>query len=277
MGTALAQTLLGAGRAITAWNRSPKRTEALARGGATIAPTASGALAASPVSIVCIDSYASLRQQLEGHIQPGALDGRTVVQLTTGTPGEAKNAADWMASLGAGYLDGAILCSPQDIGTPASSVLLAGDAAAHALAAPVVSPLKGVRYLGPSVGAAAALDLAWLTTRFGRFVALAHATHICLSEGAEVSDFAALFPEDPVLQGYLGIVADNDYDSTTASRSVWAEALERIRRQGREAGIDTEIPDFFASLFGRALAAGHGERNVMSLVKVTGGPRMNGG
>jgi hypothetical protein len=44
--------------------------------------------------------------------------------------------------------------------------------------------------------------------------------------------------------------------------------LHRIQQQGVGANINTEISDFVASFFKKAVNAGYGEQNVMSLFKV---------
>jgi hypothetical protein len=54
---------------------------------------------------------------------------------------------------------------------------------------------------------------------------------------------------------------------------VWGTALQRIQQQGIDANINTEIPDFVASFFKKAIDAGYGEENVMALVKVLQGDR----
>ena len=41
-----------------------------------------------------------------------------------------------------------------------------------------------------------------------------------------------------------------------ATLQVWADALERIRMQARDAGIDTRFPDFTNRLFAQAIEAG---------------------
>ena len=51
-----------------------------------------------------------------------------------------------------------------------------------------------------------------------------------------------------------------------------AELLnEHLQQQGIDAGINTDIPDFAASFFEKAIEAGHGQKNVMALVKVLQG------
>ncbi len=125
-----------------------------------------------------------------------------------------------------------------------------------------------LRYLGPNVAAASALDLAWLTTRYGRFMAIIHAANICKSEGVSIDDFASLFPNEPTIQSYAKVIHEESFHECTATLQVWGAALQRIQQQGVDANINTEIPDFVASFFKKAVNAGYGEQNVMSLFKV---------
>src|SRR5687768_661543 len=100
MGAALAHALLAKGRRITVWNRTAARAEPLQRAGAALAPDVAAAVAAAPVVIVCVTDYASTRALLE----PVDLRGRVLVQLSTGTPQEARETAAWAAARGAQYL-----------------------------------------------------------------------------------------------------------------------------------------------------------------------------
>lgn len=269
MGAALARAIQGAGHGLTVWNRSPARTEPFIAAGIPVAPDPVAAVAASPVVLVCIDDYGATRELLETASIAPLLTGRTIVQLSTGTPAEARAAAERMAALGAHYLDGAILAGPQHIGTDEAQILLSGDVEAHARAGPLLTCLGGtVRYLGENVAAASALDLAWLTTCYGRFLGLIHAANICNAEGASLEHFISLFPEKPDYQHYARVIHERSFDGATGTLAVWGNALKRIQRQGRDAGINTEIPDFASVFFERAIAAGHGGKNVMSLYKV---------
>ncbi len=61
MGAALARTLLAHGHPVTVWNRSAEKAAPLVEEGATLAATASDAIAASPATIVCIESHSHTR------------------------------------------------------------------------------------------------------------------------------------------------------------------------------------------------------------------------
>jgi len=275
MGSALARALLAAGHRITVWNRSPGRAKAVVSLGAREARSFAEALAASPVVLICIDNYASVLSLLETDGLADLLVGRTIANLTTGTPREAEALSVWVGARGAHYLDGAILCGPNEIGTKTGEVLLSGDALAWRAAGPLLTCLAGkVRNVGQGVGDAAALDLAWLTMSYVQFIGVAHAARICRAQGIDLQAFIELFPAEPFRADtdtetckLARIIKDEAYDQPTATLQVWGEALARIQMQARDAGIPSAIPDFVAGYFQRAMDMGLGQQEAIAIYK----------
>jgi len=269
MGSALARAIQRAGHELTVWNRSPAKMQPFVDDGVTGAPDVASAITASPVILVCIDNYAVTNTILQSDEIKPLLAGRTVVQLSTGTPRQAQETSEWMKLHNVSYLDGAILAGPVEIGTEDTQLLLSGDEAAQQRAGHLLECIGGtVRYLGANVRAASALDLSWLCIRYGRFLALMQAASICKSENVGMDEFISLFPDSPNIQHYARVVHNESFHKYTASLTVWDAALQRIQQQGVDAGINTDIPDFVAGFFKKALDAGYGENNVMALVKV---------
>ena len=116
MGSALARAIQLAGHGLTVWNRSPAKTRPFVDNGVAAAPHIGSAISASPVILICVDNYAVTNSVLRSNNIEPLLAGRTVVQLSTGTPKEAREASEWMAARGVAYLDGAILAGPNQIG-----------------------------------------------------------------------------------------------------------------------------------------------------------------
>jgi len=269
MGAALARTLQRAGHDLTVWNRSPVKMQPFIDDGVAGAPDVVSAIAASPVIVICIDNYAATNSMLRSDEVPPLLAGRTVVQLSTGTPREAAECAEWMKAHDVSYLDGAILAGPGTIGTDSSIILLAGEEAAYERSGGMLACLGGdVRYLGANVRAASALDLAWLCDSYGRFLAVTHAACLCESEGVGVDEFASLFDKESNIRHDANVIHASDFENCTATLQVWGAGLQHIRAQGEDAGIDTGFPDFVSSLFRKAVDAGYGEEHVTALIKV---------
>ena len=269
MGAALARALHREGHDLTVWNRTPTRTQPFADAGVAVAEDAAAAIAASPVVVICIDDYDATHALLCHNDIAPLLAGRTIVQLSTGSPKQAAEAAQWMHERGIHYLDGAILAGPGDIDNVTGEILLCGDADANDRAGAMLQCLAGsVRYLGSNVRAASALDLAWLTVRYGEFISVAHAANLCRSEEADLGDFISLFADNPIVQERALTVHEDAFDECTATLGVWGAALAKIQKQGRDAGINTDFPDTVAGLFDKAVAAGYGQQHAMAICKV---------
>ena len=56
-----------------------------------------------------------------------------------------------------------------------------------------------------------------------------------------------------------------------ASLAVWADVVDLIQKQAKDSGISPELPDLLATIYHRALEAGHGDEDVAALYKVLGG------
>jgi 3-hydroxyisobutyrate dehydrogenase-like beta-hydroxyacid dehydrogenase len=265
MGSALARAFLAGGHQVTIWNRSANKTAALASSGARSAITFEDAVLASPVVIVCIDNYGNtlrLFEQTERY-----LAGKTVIQLSTGSPRAARDSAKWFKDRGADYLDGAILASPSAIGKDAL-IVVAGAAATFERCKPFLAAVAGdLRYVGANIGTASALDLAWLSEYYGFFLGVIHGVRVCESEGVPLDQYAALAEDGSRSKWLLSIIASGRFENPSATLAVWYAALRRIKEHGREAGLSCEIPDFAATYFEHAIASGHGEEHVAALVK----------
>ena len=269
MGSALARTIHQAGYEITVWNRSSEKMQPFIDDNIVAAPDEISAIKASPNILICIDNYEATRSLIDTEKVTSLLRGRTVIQLSTGTPREAIETAEWMKNHEVFYLDGAILAGPNDIGTASGQILLCGDEAAYSATSKILACLgEDVRYLGTNYRAASALDLAWLCDSYGRFMAVIHAARLCESENVGVDQFASLFGEESLVRRYANVIYSEDFKNCTATLQVWGSALNRIQTQGRDSGIDTAFPDFVDSLFKKAINAGYGDEHVMSLVKV---------
>ena len=212
MGAALARAIQRAGHDLSVWNRSPAKMQPFIDDGVAGAADLVAAITASSVILICIDNYAVTDALMHSEEIAPLLAGRTVVQLSTGTPQEARAASEWMIAHGVAYLDGAILAGPSMIGGDDAQILLSGDEAAHQRAAHLLQCLGGtVRYLGANVGTASALDLAWLTTCYGRFMAVIHAASLCESEAASLDDFISLFPDEPDTRHYARVIHEQSF------------------------------------------------------------------
>lgn len=273
MGTALAKAQVKAGHDVTVWNRSPQRMAPLVELGAKGAESVAAVVKASPVIMVCIDNYAATNALLRADDVVPHLSGRTVIQLGTGTPREARDCETWLQACGADYLDGIIQPYPDGIGAADSQILFSGSKAVFKALRPFLKCLGGdLRFIGEKVGAAAALDLAGLSCSLGMYVGFAHGAGLCEAEGVSLDHFATLHPEGHRIRKLAEIVHADAFALGSlhpgASIRVWEECIQRLQAQARDAGMSSEFPDNISGIFKRALAAGIGEEDLAALIKV---------
>ena len=121
MGRELARTLIEKGNDVTVWNRSPEKAAPLVEAGANLAASAAWALRASDATITCVRTHVDTRALLEA--DPGALSGKTLIELSTGDAGEAEALMAWVRAQGAACLIGMIAVFPKDIGKPDSAIV----------------------------------------------------------------------------------------------------------------------------------------------------------
>ena len=268
MGSALARACVSAGYRTAVWNRDGAKSDPFARAGATVAGSPLGAAEASPLTILCLSGYGTARRLFDPAGQ-GALSGRTIVQLSTGSPDEAADLQAFLTAKGAAYLDGAILGGPAAIGTAAGRILVCGEIAAWRRHEPVLRCLGGgLRHVGENIRAAAALDLAWLTQRFGAFVGVAHALSLCAAEGVGADTFANAVAEGDDARRIAGVVQAGTYDNPSARLSVWRAANDQILAHADRRGINRGFPELVSRLLTGAEARGLGDMDIAAICRV---------
>jgi 3-hydroxyisobutyrate dehydrogenase-like beta-hydroxyacid dehydrogenase len=272
MGSALAKALIDAGHSITVWNRSPERLDNIVALGAQGASDVFEAVKASNLVLVCVSNYTATRNFLETEDVLPHLDGKTLVQMGTGTPGEARDNEAWMKSHGGDYLDVTIDPYPEGIGEEDSMFFISGSKAAYELSKPFLKNFGGdLRYLGENVGAANTLDLSELIYSLCRFVGFAHAARLCEIEGVGLDQFASIYHEGEPARKLAEMVHANNYALGAihpgASVRVWEGCVQLIQDHARTSGINDEVPKFVSRLFKKAIALGYGEEDVAALVK----------
>jgi 3-hydroxyisobutyrate dehydrogenase-like beta-hydroxyacid dehydrogenase len=153
MGFTLADLMLKAGKSVSLWNRSRDKAEALLTRGAVFAETPAAAIAASPVTLICVYDYDASRSILADEGVAGALRGRLIVNLGTGSPEDAREVRSAIARQGGRYLDGAIQAAPSQMGEPGTPILISGPATDFAQVQPLLKILAGnLVYLGDRIG-----------------------------------------------------------------------------------------------------------------------------
>lgn len=273
MGTALAEALLREHLSVTVWNRTASRCTRLGAQGARVAATAASAVAASEVLIVCLSNYAITEEVLGVRDGRAALKGKTLIQLSSGTPKEARDTAARAREYGAQYLDGAILAYPSHIGSAKAQILIAGSGAAFNRQQGLLQMLGTPVFVGESPGAAAALDCATLTSSILATIALIHGAALCESEGVEIEQLVSMVNARLPIRAELNReiaekIRTQRYDTPQSSVSTWAGVARHFVHIAQENHLAPDVPSFVSQLLDRAVVNGLGDQEIASLINI---------
>ena len=272
MGSALAATLIEKGHAVTVWNRTAAKAEPLVSAGAVQAATPRDAVAASPVTIVCVGGYADTREVLDTTAH--ALAGKVLVQLTTGTGAQADELDGWAQATGVDYLDGVILAYPSQIGTAEASVLAAGHPSAWEQCSSLLLDLGGASaYLGENLRSPAALDSAVVTSLTAMALGVIHGALLCEAEDFPIPVFAEIvqqtFPTAAgAMDGLLSSIVENRFDDPAAALRTYAAPISAWANERRELGVNAEFLEFLDGVLSKSIASGYGDEELSAVIKV---------
>jgi 3-hydroxyisobutyrate dehydrogenase-like beta-hydroxyacid dehydrogenase len=263
MGSALARAFLANRHRVTVWNRTAAKATTLVKAGAQQAKSVEDAAAASDVIVVCVLDYAVSESLLTPPAVTEKLRGKTLVQLTSGTPRLAREAEAWAHSNTVSYLDGAIISYPSGVGTPDCTILYAGQQQVFEARKQLLGCLGGnSMFLGESIGSASALDSSLLTFGFKAELGFLHGAALCEAEGIPIDSYReAANAVMPILVADMlkaaAMIPKANY-AGEASLQVAASVFSNILRFSDEAGVDRAGSESLVTLVKRAIDAGYG-------------------
>ncbi|GIH95459.1 NAD(P)-dependent oxidoreductase [Planobispora siamensis] len=276
MGRALAGAFLKAGHPTTVWNRTPAKADRLVAEGARQAPTAGDALRASPLTIICLTDYQAVHELLGA--SEAALDGTTLVNLTSGTSAQARETARWAGKRGARYLDGAIMAVPPAIGTDEAVILHSGPQADFEAHRPTLGALGTVTHLGADHGLASLYDTAGLAMMWSVLNAWLQGTALLRTAGVDAATYAPFAQQIATgvagwLPGYAEQIDSGSFPAEVSALETDARAMAHLIEESEAAGVNAELPRLIKAMADRSIAAGHGAEQYPVLIEEFGRPR----
>jgi 3-hydroxyisobutyrate dehydrogenase-like beta-hydroxyacid dehydrogenase len=267
MGSALARAFSAAGHDVAVWNRTPGKARAV--GGGTVAmEDLVGAVSGRELVVVSLSNYAASFEVFSAKGVASALAGTTLVQLTSGSPADARSGLEWAKAHGVDYLDAAILAYPGFVATDYATVFYAGSRPVFDRHLETLQAIaKNSIYVDEKIGSAATLDCAILEAYYGGSLAFLHAAAMCKAEGLDPKTF---FSQKNSFLGLISVTADaaqgmienNDFSGDQCSLNTHVAAIEHIVRLSKDARLSARFPKELLDNYKRALSAGLGEKEL---------------
>lgn len=272
MGSALARAFAAAGHEVAVWNRTPSKARAV--GGGTLAlESLREAVSGRELVVVSLSNYAACFELLTSEGVASALAGTTLVQLTSGSPADAREGLAWANANGVDYLDAAILAYPGFVATDYATVFYAGSRSVFDRHLETLQAIarKSI-HVDEKIGSAATLDCAILEAYYGGSLAFLHAAAMCKAEGLDPITF---FSHKDSFLGLLSVTADaaqgmverNDFSGDQCSLNTHVAAIEHIVRLSRDARMSARFPKELLDNYKRAISAGLGSEELPAVFR----------
>ena len=261
LGTALAAAGLDHGIPTSVWNRTSSRARALAGRGATLQPTVTNLVDSVDVVVVTVSTYADVRSLL-AEVRSD-LRGRTIVNLSSGTPSDAVALADEVHRRGGRYLDGAAMGGTRLVGDPSATFFYSGDHDAFTEYREALAAFGNPLFLGAEPGTASAYDTALLGMILGFLTAAYQARALLQRQDIDTERFPSVVRDywPFVIDLYARHEAQIRTGSITADDGtvdVYVDAVRHVIDTGASLGIDTSLAEAISDLLRRTSDNGHG-------------------
>jgi 3-hydroxyisobutyrate dehydrogenase-like beta-hydroxyacid dehydrogenase len=274
MGSRIARILACDGASVAAWNRTAPDPQAWVDSGVTLHRDAGTAVREAALVIAVPFAYENTQEALASVAEAGAMRGKVLVNLSWGSLEGAAEMQRWCWAAGAEYLDGALLCYPDELGGHGGRIVISGSRLAAADVLESLGPLGSVRYLGEDPAAANAVGTA-VGAVFYHSALAAFYEAIAFSSRFGVEP-EALLPEIRRMIDLLSTHVEIDiatirsgrYDEPSATVDVQLDGVRMAACDLASVGQPSPLMRGFLELVGPLAGAGHGNGSIARLYDV---------
>jgi 3-hydroxyisobutyrate dehydrogenase-like beta-hydroxyacid dehydrogenase len=260
MGSPMAGRLLGAGHALTVWNRTEERAEPLVAAGAKAASTPAEAAGGAEIVITMLADPAALDRVALGPagLGEGLRPGATLIDMSTVGPDAIRSVAERLPA-GVDVMDAPVLGSIPAARDGTLKVFAGGEDPVVERRAPFLEVFGTIFRFGP-LGSGAAMKLVANSTLGALMAGLAEA--LALADGFGLDQAEVL---DVLVDSPIGVTAKSKRplieSGTYAPNFKLAHGLkdmELVNRAAEQLGLNLPLARAARSQFESAVAAGLG-------------------
>ncbi|UUU23334.1 NAD(P)-dependent oxidoreductase [Streptomyces sp. DSM 40750] len=268
MGAAMARSLVRAGHAVQAWNRTREKAEPLAADGARIAESPAEAVRGADVVLTMLYDGAAVLDVM-GEAAPGLSPGAAWVQSTTAGVEAVAELAALAHEHGLVFFDAPVLGTRQPAEAGQLTVLAAGPVEGRGTVMPVFDAV-GARtvWTGEDGAAGTATRLKLVTNSWVLAATNAAGEVLALSKALDVDphSFFEIIEGGPLDMGYLraksALVLDGRLSPASFAVATAAKDARLIVEAGQRHGVRLDVAAAGADRFARAAAQGHADEDM---------------
>jgi 3-hydroxyisobutyrate dehydrogenase-like beta-hydroxyacid dehydrogenase len=270
MGSAISKCLIEDGAEIVVWNRAAEKAQRMQALGARVADSAVAACNHADVIIVVTGSPIDLAADFNELGE--RLEGKVVVNLTTGRPADIQTLNRIVSGAGAKFVNGTIQCFPPDIGKENAVMLFGADEQSWSEVEPILRTLAPQSiYISARPDAPNVLDIG-LTGSFvfGAGSAFLEGLRFVVNSGISIDELRALMKtyiegQSKFVEGLFEAVAASDYSAGGAALDVYARATGMFQQAHEDIGQPPRIVKALRERILSSIDAGSGDQGFAAL------------
>ncbi|QTT90958.1 NAD(P)-dependent oxidoreductase [Pseudomonas chlororaphis] len=265
IGAPVARNLSQHGFRVNAWNRTAAKTQALIPDGIQALPNPADAVQGADIVLTLLKDGPSVLQAMQA-AAPALSKGTLWLQLSTVGVEDTATLAAFAAEHGLVFYDAPVQGTRQPAEQGQLIILASGPVAARADVQPVFDAIgKRTLWVSEQVGASSRLKLALNSWVFALTHGIAESIAIAKGLGVDPALMVDVVKDGPLDSGYFrlkaaAILAD-DY-STSFSIANAVKDARLVVDAALQAGVRVDAAQAGLSRFERALAAGHGDKDM---------------
>ncbi len=269
MGLPMAQRLIDAHHSLTVYNRTASKLDPLQAAGATIAPSAAAAIAASSCIILMLMDAFAIRELLLCDESRSHLAGRTVIQMSTIAPHESQTIRDEVVAAGGDYLEAPVLGSIPEARSGSLIVMVGAEPDQFARWSPLLETFGLEPVLLGAVGSAAAVKLA-LNQLIGALTsAFAVSLGLVTDQGVDAQAFMAILRKSalyaPTFDKKLQRMLDRDYENPNFPTKHLKKDIDLFISAAQSSGLETNGVEGVRQILTKAIAMSFAEMDYAAL------------
>jgi 3-hydroxyisobutyrate dehydrogenase len=272
MGAAMAANLARAGRAVTAWNRTPGRAPELDALGVARATTPAEAAQMTDALVVCVSDTPDVESVLFGPqgVAAGTRQGQLVIDCSTISPSATRDFATRLAERGVALVDAPVSGGSEGAQKATLTIFCGGEPDAVERARPILAAMgRTITHVGPS-GAGQAVKAVNQVILAGTYLGVAEGIVLALKAGLDVEQVVEALgggaAQSWVLANRSGRMLANDYPlgfKVALHRKDLGIALDLAR----EMGAELPVAELAAELETGLVAEGHANDDMSALAR----------
>jgi 3-hydroxyisobutyrate dehydrogenase len=271
MGAGMAANWLAKGFALSVWNRTPAKAQALASKGAKAAATPCEAAAGADCIFAMVandDASRSVWLGADGALA-GAKPGAVVVESSTLTPDWVRELAGQARAKGCGFLDAPVGGSRQAAASGELRLFVSGDAATLDKVRPALVAIGSkIDLLGPA-GAGATWKLINNQLIAAQIAALAEALDVARKAGFRPVQISSLILTgaalSPIVKMKLASMLAHDFEPAEFALSLMLKDARYAAALAQSLGAPADMISGAVKAFARAEAEGFGAKDIAAV------------